>query len=797
LNRWLIERWFQYFINFIELNNRPENIYKKKGGTPEATSRRTKRAVRALWITFIALLLGFTFLIIAIEHGLVGYMPSLAELENPQSAISSDVYASDGVLLGRYYVLDRSNSKYSEISPNVINALLATEDARFYDHAGIDPFATVAIPFYMLIHKKRGSSTITQQLAKNLFPRKSESFFTLPFMKLKEWVLAVKLERNLTKNEIITLYLNTVPYGDNVYGIRNASLTFYNKTPDKVSIDEAAVLIGMLKGNTIYNPRSHPKKAKERRNVVLDQMRKYNYISQDQYNEFTANETPLDYHKIDYHDGVAPYFRMVVEMQAKQVLKDIKKPDGTPYDIYKDGLKIYTTLDTRMQRYAEEAMQEHLTELQKTFLAQSGYRDGSIWTKGNSNIDNILNSAIKASDRYQLFRNQDLSPDKAIAAMNVPIKMKVFTWNKNHCKDTVMSPVDSIKYMKVFLQSGFIAMDPYTGEVKAWVGGIDHNYFQYDHVNINTKRQVGSTIKPLLYCLAVDAGYSPCGNVSTTGQEFPGMDHIYDADRDVKNPYPAQVPMKTALALSINNAALYMLKQVGIDAFVDFAHKCGIVSRLDKFPSVALGVSDISLYEMIGAYSMFPSGGMNTQPFFLSKIEDKNGMLIKNFAPVQKEIINANTAFKMVKLMREVVDHGTGARLRFRYKIMNDVAGKTGTTSNQADAWFIGYTPQLIAGAWVGCDDREFRFHSEALGQGAAAALPIWALFMRRVYADKSLNIDPNKRFKQPDNFDNCDATDPTSDARSGTESSTKKGTEPEEPMEHSGRSDKDPNEFK
>ncbi|MCW3120624.1 MAG: glycosyl transferase family 51 [Flavipsychrobacter sp.] len=769
--------------------NRPVNIYKKKTGDLPEHHNKGKRAIRILWISFILFLVSFTLLIIAIENGLVGYMPSLAELENPQSAISSDVYSADGALIGRYYVTDRSNSKFSEISPNIVNALIATEDVRFYEHAGIDPFATVAIPMYMLMHKKRGSSTITQQLAKNLFPRKSDGIFTLPFMKLKEWVLAVKLERNLTKNEIITLYLNTVPYGDNVYGIRNASLTFYNKTPDKVSIDEAAMLVGMLKGNTIYNPRSHPRKAKERRNVVLDQMRKSDYISQDQYNELTANETPLDYHKIDYHDGIAPYFRMIVEQQVKLACKDMKKPDGTPYDIYKDGLKIYTTLDTRMQRYAEEAMQEHLTELQKTFLAQSGYKDGSIWAK-TGNVQNILNAAIKSSDHYQYLRSQDMTHEKAIAAMSIPIKMKVFAWTKTRSKDTVMSPIDSIKYMKVFLQSGFLAMDPFTGEVKAWVGGIDHNYFQYDHVNINTKRQVGSTIKPLLYCLAVDNGYSPCDNVSTLPVDFPSMPHAYDADKEAS--YEAQVPMKRALALSINNAALFMLKQVGIDAFVDFAHKCGIVSRMDKYPSVALGVSDISLYEMLGAYSMFPSGGMNTQPYFITKIEDKNGMLIKNFAPVQKEIINGNTAYKMVKLMREVVDHGTGGRLRFRYKLMNDVAGKTGTTSNQADAWFIGYCPQLIAGAWVGCDDREFRFRSEALGQGAAAALPIWAYFMRRVYADKTLNIDPARRFKQPDGFNDCDAADPTSAERSGLEMGGSKAARDSDIIERSSHTTDD-----
>ncbi|MFI5196180.1 MAG: penicillin-binding protein 1A [Chitinophagales bacterium] len=738
------------------MREQAENIKPKaKGG-----SKRTKRAIRTLWILFIFFLITFTILVILIENGLVGYMPSLAELENPQSAISSDALAADGTLLGRYYVLDRSNSKFSEISPNVINALIATEDSRFYEHAGIDPIATLRVVFRL--GRAGGGSTISQQLAKNLFPRTSQSFITLPFMKLKEWVLAVKLERNLTKNEILTLYLNTVPFGDNVYGIRNASMTFYNKAPDKVTVDEAAALIGMLKGNTIYNPRSHPKKSKERRNVVLEQMCKYNYITQQALDTLRKKETPIDYHKIDYHDGIAPYFRQVLEQQVKLICKDLKKPDGTPYDIYKDGLKIYTTIDIRMQRYAEEAMQEHLTELQKLFLAQSGYKDGSIWDKGGSNIQNILKASIKGSDRYQMFRNQDMNETKANAQMMVPIKMRVFAWNKGRYKDTVMSPVDSIKYMKVFLQSGFMAMDPFTGEVKAWVGGIDHNFFQYDHVNVNTKRQVGSTIKPLLYTYAVDIGMSPCDNVSTEPANFPSyMDHPYNADKDAK--YDAQVQMKKALALSINNAALNTLSQVGIDAFADFVKLCGVTSRIDKVPAAALGVADISLFEMMGAYSMFPGGGINTQPFFITRIEDKNGNLIKNFAPVQKEIINPNTAFKMVKMMRGVVNFGTGARMRNRYGLQNDIAGKTGTTSNQADAWFIGYTPQLLAGAWVGCDDREFRFRSERLGQGASAALPIWAMFMKRVYADKTLNINPAATFKQPPGFDDCDLSDTTS----------------------------------
>ncbi len=720
---------------------------------PGGTKRRVKRAVRTLWISFIAMFVFFIILVILIENGMVGYMPSLAELENPQSAISSDVYASDGTLLGRYYVLDRSNSKFSEISPNVINALIATEDARFYEHAGIDPIATLRVIFKL--GHKGGGSTISQQLAKNLFPRTSHSMLMLPIMKLKEWVLAVKLERNLTKNEIITMYLNTVPFGNNVYGIRNASMTFYYKTPDKVSVDEAATLVGILKGNTIYSPLRNPKRSKERRNVVMEQMCKANFLKQEAYDTLKLKDTPLDYHRIDYHDGVAPYFRQIVEQQVKQVCKDLKKPDGTLYDIYKDGLKIWTTIDIRMQRYAEEAVQEHLSNWQNAFVNQAAYKDGSVWSKPG--IQTILNTNIKSCDRYQMYKNQDMNEARAMAEMKKPIKMRVFAWTKGHYKDTTMSPIDSIKYMKTILQAGFIAMDPFTGEVKAWVGGVDHNFFQYDHVNINTKRQVGSTIKPLLYSFAIDNGFSPCGEVSTLPVNFPTKAN-YNADKEAT--YDPQVTMKVALAKSINNAALYVLSQVGIDPFVDFVHKCNISSRIDPVPSVALGVSDISLFEMIGAYTMFPGGGMNTQPFFISKIEDKNGMLIKTFAASQKEVINPNTAFKMVKMMRGVVNSGTGARLRFRYDIRNDVAGKTGTTSNQADAWFIGYCPQLLAGVWVGCDDREFRFRTEQMGQGASSALPIWAFFMKRVFADKKLGIDANKVFKQPANFDDCDSTD-------------------------------------
>lgn len=755
----------------------------KKGTTP-ATKKSMDRPIRILWRTFWGCVIAFNLLILMINWGWLGYMPSMTELENPSSALASDIYASkgdkDNILIGRYYIQDRSTSKYSEISPNVLNALIATEDARFYEHSGIDPIATAAIPFYILKGDRRGSSTITQQLAKNLFPRKNENFITIPFIKLKEWVMAVKLERNLTKNEIITLYLNTVPFSDNVYGIRNASLTFFNKNPDKVSIDEAAVLVGMLKANTYYNPRRNPERSTERRNLIFDLMVEHNYLKSDEAAALKAKPIKLNYHKLDYHEGLAPYFRQVVEQNVKEAIKDLKKPDGQPYNIYKDGLKIYTTLDVEMQGYAEEALEEHLTALQKEFIAQPSYRNGTVWNKYND----ILMRHVRSSGRYLALKELGMKEKEIMAEFRKPVKMKVFAWNKERSKDTVMSPVDSIKYTRLFLQAGFIAMDPFSGYVKAWVGGIDHNYFQYDHVNLKARRQVGSTIKPLLYTLAIDNGFSPCGIVETSPQSFPGlMKGAYDAGGSKKGP----MPMSRALALSINNAALYILKQVGVNAFVDFVHKCGISATIDPYPSAALGVSDISLYEMLWAYTMFPNQGINTKPIFITRIEDKNGILLKNFAPESKELINPTTAYRMVKMMQGVIDFGTGARMRRRYGIKGDIAGKTGTTNKQADAWFIGYTPQILCGAWVGCDDRVFRFGSEALGQGAAAALPIWAYFMKRVYANPVLGYTTAKKFDVPEGFDDCGVLDEVSVDRSSTYDSYNGGVieeDDEEPIE-------------
>jgi penicillin-binding protein 1A len=739
------------------------------------------KLTKFVWRFFFIGLLFFILLISAVSLGWLGYMPSMKELENPQSAVASEVFAADGTLLGKYYIKNRSNSKFSEISPNVFNALIATEDVRFADHSGIDGEAVMRAVVFM--GSKGGGSTITQQLALNLFnDQRASNKFLRVLQKLKEWVVAVKLETNLTKNEIITLYLNTVPFGDNTYGIKNASLTFFNKTPDLLTLEESAVLIGMLKGNTLYNPRRNPDKATARRNTVIDQMEKYGYISSSIASEAKSKPLKLNYQKLDNHDGPAPYFRQVVEQEIKKWCKAHKKDNGEEYDIYKDGLKIYTTLDPTMQRYAEESVEEHMKGLQATFAAQPYIKNGSVWEKGKPK--EVLKNLMQRSERYLTLKDEGKSDVEINKIFATPTRMRIFSWKTpNHEIDTTMSPLDSIKYMRAFLSAGFMAMDPFTGEVKAWVGGINHTFFQYDHVNIGTKRQVGSTIKPLLYTLAVDNGYSPCSSVSTAAQQFEGQKSAYNAGG---SKYGA-MSMKSALAASINNASLYLLNQVGINSFIDFAHRCGISSNIEQVPSIALGVSDISLFEMLWSYTMFPNRGINTQPLFVAKIEDKNGNVIQNFVATQKEIINNQTAYRMVEMMQGVTENkGTASRLRYRYGLSGDMAGKTGTTNNQADAWFIGYSPQILAGAWVGCDDRFLRFSSTGLGQGAAAALPIWALFYKKVTGDKKTGITQTAKFIKPENYNFCGDLGATGGVYYGTptdNSSDTTATE-EEPVE-------------
>jgi len=717
-----------------------------------------KRSVKILWTVLLGLLGVFVLLLLLINFRVIGNMPSMEELENPRAALASGVIAEDGTILGKYYQVDRSSSDYNEISKNVINALIATEDERFYDHSGIDARSTIAIPFYLMVGKKRGSSTITQQLALNLQSdnagkKRASNPVVRGFQKLQEWLIAIKLERNFTKQEIITLYLNTVAFGDNVYGIENGARTFFSKDAGHLSIEEAATLVGMLKGNTIFNPRRNPAASLLRRNTVIDQMEKNGYITKAEAEAAQSRPIVLRYNKIDHNKGLAPYFREVLRDELKDWCQAHKKADGSEYNLYRDGLKIYTTINPRMQLYAEEAVAKHLSDLQKVFAAQSNIKSGSVW----KNWQKYLDRYVKESDRYLDMKEANATDDEIKKAFNTPTKMKVFAWRSSSEPDlneidTVMTPMDSIRYMRAILQAGFMAMDPESGEVKAWVGGPDFRYFKNDHVS-KTRRQVGSTFKPFLYCFAIMNGMSP----NTMLPNEPITIGNWTLTRNSEGSVGGQITMAGALARSLNLVSAYLIKQLGARAFADFAkNKIGFTSDIPPYPSIALGTPEISLYEMLQAYTMFPARGIITKPIYITRIEDRNGNILETFAPVKREVISENEAYTMVKMMEGVVGPGgTGARMRFRYKMEGEIAGKTGTTNDNTDGWFMGYTPQLLAGAWVGCENNFLRFNTTAAGQGANTGLPIWAYFFQKVYADKTLKIDSKAQFSMPPTLNN------------------------------------------
>lgn len=719
-----------------------------------------KKSVKILWITVLGVMGIFILMLLLINFRIIGNMPSMETLENPRAALASEVIAEDGTILGKYYQVDRSSSDYNEISKNVINALIATEDVRFYDHSGIDPYGTMAIPFYLAIGKKRGSSTITQQLALNLQADnngtlRASNIIKRGFQKMQEWLIAIKLERNFTKQEIVTLYLNTVPFGDNVYGIENGARTFFSKDAGHLSIEEAATLIAMLKGTNLYNPRRNPVIARDRRNTVIELMQKNNFITEAEANAAKSNPIVLRYNKIDHNKGLAPYFREVLRDELKTWCKDHRKADGAEYNLYRDGLKIYTTINPRMQMYAEEAVAHHLKDLQKIFAQQSNIKSGSVWKNWQQYIDRYM----KESDRYKAMKDDEISDEEITKAFNTPTKMKVFSWRSytepdlNEI-DTVMTPIDSIKYMRAILQAGFMAMNPESGEVKAWVGGPDFRYFKNDHV-MKTRRQVGSTFKPFLYCFAIMNGMSPNTVLPNEPVTFP-KEH-WTLTHNSEGGVGGSITMAGALAQSLNLVSAYLIKQLGARAVADFAkNKIGFTSDIPPYPSICLGTPEISLYEMLRAYTMFPARGIISKPIYIIRIEDRNGNILQTFAPEKKEVINETESYTMVKMMQGVTGpHGTAARLRFRYNITGEVAGKTGTTNDNTDGWFLGYTPQLLAGAWVGCENNFLHFATTGNGQGAATGLPIWAYFFQKVYADKSLKIDEKASFAIPASIEN------------------------------------------
>lgn len=685
--------------------------------------------IKWLWLLVFGGLLAFLIFIIMIAMGWFGELPALEELENPKTFLASEVYSEDGVLLGKYFLQNRSNTSFDDLSPNLINALVATEDIRFYNHSGIDFRGASSITLYALIGKKRGASTITQQLAKNLFPRKRfDNIFYKATTKLKEWITAVRIEQRYTKEEIITMYLNTVEFGGNAFGIRSAAKVFFGKAPLELNENEAAMLVGMLKGITRFNPIRNPDNALNRRNTVLNQMRKYSFISDVMFDTLSEKPIELSYHEDDHNEGPAPYFREVLRLEL------MEWADENGYNLYKDGLKIYTTINSKLQQYAEQAVSRHIKEMQGKFY--SHWKGRTPWGE----LKELITAGMKRSDRYRALKREGRSEKEIEKAFNTPVKMKIFSWSRGEV-DTVMSPLDSIKYYKYFMQCGFMSMDPRTGYVKAWVGGVNHKYFKYDHVNINAKRQVGSTFKPIVYTLAIDNGWSPCFKAPNQPVVFEEFDNYSPKNSDDKY-NDAEMTLYRGLQFSVNNIVMYLMKQLGPSgpqSVINLARKMGIKSNLEPYPAIALGVFDISVYEMVGAFSTYANKGVWTEPVYITRILDKNGNVVKEVVPRSVEAMSEQTAYIMEKMLERVTAHGTAAKIKYMYQVPGAVGGKTGTTQNYSDGWFIGITPTLVSGCWTGFEDRAIHFRSMNLGSGSAMAMPIYGYYMQNTTKDSSV----------------------------------------------------------
>ena len=695
-----------------------------------------KKSVSVLWKVFFWGLLAVVLLFTCANFGLFGKMPSLKELENPEADLASEVYTADGKLMGKYFAENRSEVKYNAISKNVIEALVATEDQNFYDHSGIDARAVARA--VIKLGTDGGGSPITQQLAKMMLGQGRGNVLVRVMEKIKEWIIAVKLERNFTKEEIITLYLNRAPWGNN-YGIRNASRTYFQKDPIELSVEEAAVLVGMLKG-FIYDPIRHPSASLNRRNTVLERMVdcKQQYLTEAQAEKLKAKPLITNYKKPDESVGIAPYFRAVLADKLKEWCKTHKNlKTGEDYDLYRDGLKIYTTIDSKMQQYAEESVVQHMPVIQKKLNAILKTNGDRMWKER----ENIIENAMKISERWKAMKESGINEADIRKSFLKPVRMKVFAWNAKRETDTVMTPRDSIKYHKQLLQTSFVAMDPKSGEVKCWVGGIDFKWFKFDHVT--ARRQVGSTFKPFIYTLAVqEAGYTPETSVPG-GSLTLGGKMISGSGGSLAN----------CLAFSKNIAAWRLIGQIGVTRTLEFAKNIGIKSALPPYYSIGLGAAEIPMLEMLQGYTMFPNKGYNTMPVLITRIEDKNGNILQEFSTETKQIITEQDAYTMIKLMQGVVKIGTGRSLN-SYDIPAEKAGKTGTTNDNTDGWFLGYTPELLAGTWVGCDDPFIRIYQGTSG-GNEMALPKWGYFMNKVYADKKLPYGNMLQFTEPSSLAN------------------------------------------
>jgi len=711
------------------------------------------KTINYLWKGFFGGLVFFILFVwlVSINFlGLFGTLPDFKALENPDSQLASELFAADGVLLGTFARENRSPVTFEELSPNLVQALIATEDERFEEHSGIDLKAMfrVFVKSILLGQDSGGGSTLSQQTAKNLFKTRTDAssglLSSIPglrmlIIKTKEWIVATQLERAYTKNEILTLYLDTSEFGSNAFGIKTAAKTFFNKLPQDLSIQESAVLVGLFKAPTYYSPVFNPENSLRRRNTVLSQMVKNKFLTETEYDSISQLPIVLDYQVQNQNQGLATYFREIVKADLIKWTKENLKSDGTAYDLFGDGLKIYVTIDSRMQRYAEESMKEHMNELQKGFFKEMGTRDPWI-NESYQVIPNFIENAVKRTEAYRLLQQRyGDQTDSIELKLNEKKKMKIFSWEGE--RDTLMSTMDSMRYYKKFLQTGMMTMDPSTGHIKAWVGGIDHKYFKFDHVKIG-KRQPGSTFKPFVYAAAIENGYSPCYSVVDQPVEvnIPGQRPWSPANADGKFSNQ-RMTIRRAMAQSVNSVTAYMMKKLSPLIVIETARRLGITSDLEEVPSLALGVNDVSIFEMVGAFGTFVNKGEHITPYYIDRIEDKNGNLIHQFTPKKKPAMSEEHAYLMTYMLRGGFEESAGTSQGVPSSIRegNELGGKTGTTQNGSDGWYMGISKDLVSGIWVGGDDRAIHFRSWASGQGAKTARPIWVKFMAKVYEDERL----------------------------------------------------------
>ncbi|TAJ13553.1 penicillin-binding protein [Marinilabiliaceae bacterium JC017] len=775
-----------------------------------------RKYIAGLWGIFAVGVLSVFFLFLAISSGMLGFMPTFEELENPKSNLATEIYSSDQQLLGSFYKENRSFVGYKNLSPNLVNALIATEDVRFHDHSGVDARGLARVLFRTVImqdHSSGGGSTITQQLAKLLFHDRAANIWERSLQKLKEWVIAVKLERSYTKEEILTMYLNKAEYIYDAYGIKSAAKTFFNTTTDTIKVEEAAVLIGMLKNPALFNPVRRPELTQERRNVVLGQMLKAQYLTRAEFDSLANIPLKLHFNRADHKEGLAPYFREYLRLSLTAKKPDREhyaswqtqkfhedslawatnplygwinknlKADGTKYNIYKDGLRIYTTIDSRMQLYAENAVEKHLGEdLQPIFFKEKKGRSRAPFTHkiSKEQYEGIIKRAMKNTDRYQSLRRAGADMDSIKKVFNTPYPMTVFSWQGE--KDTIMTPNDSILYYKHFLRASMMSIDPLNGHVKAYVGGPNFKHFMYDMAT-HGKRQVGSTIKPFVYTLAMQEGHTPCDLVPNIPQTFYlPTGKTWTPRNSGSNRAGEMVSLKWGLAHSNNNITAWVMKQYNPEAVARMIHELGITSPIDPVPALCLGTPDISLMEMTSAYCTYPNNGVHIAPMVVTRIEDRFGNVIADFHPKKREVLSETTSFLMLNLLQGVTNQGTGRRLRYKYHFTGEIGSKTGTTQNHSDGWFMGVTPNLVTGVWTGGEDRDIHFDNIRIGQGANMALPIFALYIQQVYDNPDLNITQEDTFEKPMNFNmNLICTDEIGASNRNTTNDTNESSDVEE----------------